>query len=125
MAENSTTKTLTAGGAISAFRIVKPDAVAGQVLQAAAATDKLFGVCVNPSGAASGARIDVDVEGIAMVEFGGTVAAGDPITADANGKAVLAAPAAGVNNRIIGFAFEAAVSGDISRVVLGLGQIQG
>ncbi len=116
-------RTYTAGGAIAAFRIVKPSAD-GAVVQAAAATDFLMGV-TGPIAPASGERVDVIKSGIAPVEFGGTVTRGGPVTADANGKAVAAAPGAGTNARIIGFAEVSAVSGDIADVFLYPGFMQG
>lgn len=117
-------KTYTAGGAISAFRIVKLGSNDGEVVQAAAATDLLIGVCAELA-PASGERVDVHKIGIARVEFGGTVTRGNPVTADASGKAVAAAPAAGSNVRIIGFAEVSAVAGDIADVLLAPGVMQG
>ena len=117
-------KSLTAGAAIAPFRILKFSA-AETVIQAAAATDSL--VCVsNEVGAASGERQDVIVEGIVFIEASAAFVPGTPITSDAVGRAVTAAPAAGVNNRIIGFAWDAAAAtGDIVRVLLSPGVMQG
>ena len=114
----------TAEAAIAAYRIVKFGASDGGYLQAAAATDSLAGVCESV-GPASGERLDVVKAGIADVEFGGTVTRGGPVTADANGKAVAAAPAAGSNVRIIGFAEVSAVAGDIAPVWIEPGVMQG
>lgn len=114
----------TAEAAIAAYRIVKPGAADGGYLQAAAATDFLMGVCESV-GPASGERLDVVKAGIADVEFGGTVTRGGPVTADANGKAVAAAPGAGANVRIIGFAEVSAVAGDIAPVWIEPGLMQG
>ena len=113
-----------AEGAIAAYRIVKSGANDGGVLQAAAATDSLMGVCESV-GPASGERCDIVKIGIADVEFGGTVARGAPVTSDASGRAVAAAPAAGSNVRIIGFAEVSAVLGDIAPVLLSPGVMQG
>jgi hypothetical protein len=74
---------------------------------------------------ASGERTDIVHTGIADVEFGGTVTRGGPVTSDANGRAVAAAPAAGSNVRIIGFAVNSQVSGDIGPVLLEPGLMQG
>ena len=82
-----------AEGAINAYSIVKPGA-SGGVLQAGAATDKLLGVTTEIA-AASGDNCDVQVEGVVLVKAGGAIAAGDPLTSDASGNAVTAAPAAG------------------------------
>lgn len=114
----------TAEAAVSPYRIVKFGAADGGYVQAAAATDFLVGVCESV-GSALGERIDVIKAGIADVEFGGTVTRGGPVTADANGKAVAAAPAAGSNVRIIGFAEVSAVAGDIAPVLIEPGVMQG
>ena len=63
--------------------------------------------------------------GIADVEFGGAVTRGAAVTSDANGKAVAAAPAAGSNVRIIGFAEVSAVAGDIGPILVAPGVMQG
>ncbi|NUQ82943.1 MAG: DUF2190 family protein [Bacteroidetes bacterium] len=115
-------KTLTAAGTVNPYRIVKDGT---GMVQAAAATDKLFGVAEGTKSVASGERIDVIVAGIAPVEYGGNVSIGDLLTSDANGKAVAAAPSAGSNNRIIGIAYEAGVSGDIGSVLISQGSVQG
>lgn len=114
----------TAEAAIAAYRIVKPGTTDGSYVQAAAAADALMGVCESV-GPALGERVDVVKAGIAEVEFGGTVARGGPVTADANGKGVAAAPAAGSNVRIIGFAEVSAVAGDIAPVWIEPGLMQG
>lgn len=118
-------KTMTAGGAISHRRILKHGSADHEVVQAAASSDLLAGVAVAPGGVASGERVDVAMDGIAEVEFGGTVTRGQPVTADASGKAVAASPAAGANAEIIGHALVSAVSGDIAPVKLARGRIQG
>ena len=114
----------TAEAAIAAYRIVKFGANDGGYVQASAATDSLAGVCESV-GPASGERLDVIKSGIADVEYGGVVTRGQPITADANGKAVAAAPAAGSNVRIIGFAEVSAVAGDIAPAWIEPGIYQG
>lgn len=117
-------KNYVAEAAIAACRIVKFGSADGQVVQAAAATDSLIGVC-EMVGPALGERCDVIKSGIADVELGGTVTRGAAITADANGKGVAAAPAAGSNARIIGFAEVSGVSGDIIPVLVAPGVMQG
>lgn len=124
MANQVLAKNYTAGGAIPAFRIVKMGANDGEVLQAAAATDLLMGVN-GELAPASGERVDIQKMGIARIEFGGTVTRGGPVTSDASGKAVAAAPAAGSNVRIIGFAEVSAVSGDIADVLIAPSVMQG
>lgn len=119
------TENLEAGAAISPYRIVKHGAADGAVIQGAAATDALMGVADALGAAAATDRVDVITAGVAEVELGGTVTRGGLLTSDANGKGVAAAPAAGVNNRVIGIARVSGVSGDIIDVQLCPGQVQG
>lgn len=91
---------------------------------AAASTDLVIGVN-EALPVVAGERVDVIRAGIADVEFGGNVTRGQPVTADADGKAVAAAPAAGVNAHIVGFAEVSAVAGDIAPVMLTRGVMQG
>ena len=71
-------------------------------------------------------RVEVAVQGIAFVEAGAAIAIGVLVTTDASGRGVTAAPAAGVNNRHVGIALDAAVAaGDIIRVLLSPGSVQG
>jgi hypothetical protein len=123
----SHTRTFRANGAIAWWRIVAPHAsIAGDVIQAAAATGALLGVCVQPKGAATTERVDVQLSGEVLVEAGAAFAAGALLTSDAQGRAVAAAPAAGVNNRIIGIALEAAAAaGDQCRLMITQCSLQG
>jgi hypothetical protein len=112
-----------AGAAIAAKRIVKFDSADTTVIQGAAATDSLIGVA--DLAASSGGDVDVIMSGVAIVELGGTVTRGGLLTADANGKAVAAVPATGVNNRVIGIAMVSGVSGDLGSVLIAPGSLQG
>ena len=118
-------KSQAAEGAIAAYRIVKFGAADGNVLQATGPADKLIGVNDRIPFAGSGERGDICRIGICEVEYGGTVAAGDALTSDAQGRAVTAAPAAGTNNRVIGFAEVAGVLGDIGSLTLSPCVVQG
>ena len=113
-----------AESAVGANLIIKPGSTDDFVAQGAAATDLLMGVSGNIP-AAAGERIDIAKEGILDIVFGGTVTRGQPITSDASGRAVAAAPAAGSNVRIVGFAEVSGVLGDIGGVFLSLGIMQG
>lgn len=113
-----------AGAAVAPFRVVKLSSDTA-VIQSAAAADFHVGVCVQPAGAASGARLDVSVDGPTDVEFGGTVTRGDLLTTDSVGRAITATAAAGVNVRIIGIALVSAVVGDIGRIVVSQASFQG
>ncbi len=116
-------KSLLAGAAVSPYRIVK-QSDDNTVIQGAAVSDALCGIS-NNLGGESGKRIDVVMAGIYEVEYGATVTLGAPLTSDATGRAVVAAPAAGANNRIIGFALQAGVVGDIGTAQISPGSIQG
>lgn len=118
------TKNYTAEAAIAAYRIVKFGATDASVLQATGVNDKGIGV-QNEVAPALGERADVIRSGLAEVQYGGNVTRGDPLTSDANGKAVAAAPAAGVNNYIIGFAEVSGIADDIGQVLIAPGRIQG
>jgi hypothetical protein len=117
-------KNFTAGGAIAAYRIVRMSA-ADTVVQASAATDALVGI-QNEVAPASGERTDIIMVGMAFIEAGAAFALGALLTADAQGRGITAAPGAGVNNRIIGVAIDAAVAaGDIVRVQISQCSLQG
>lgn len=117
-------KAFTAGGAIAPYRLVKFSA-AETVVQSAAAADAHVGVNTDLT-VALGERVEVMTHGIAYVEAGAAITIGTLITADAQGRGVTAAPAAGANNRVIGIAMEAAsAAGDIIRVLLSPGSVQG
>jgi len=113
------------GAAIGAYRIVKFGSADDTAAQASAATDYLLGISNNLGAAATDTRFDVHLAGIAEVEYGGNVTRGQPLTADGDGKAIAAAPQAGANMRIIGFAVISGVSGDIGAAQVAPGQIQG
>lgn len=124
MANPGLIKNFTAEAAVLPRRIVKHGATDFSALHGAAATDALFGVTAELA-ADAGARVDVILTGTADVEYGGTVNRGDPITSDAVGRAVASTPAAGVNNRIVGFAGMSGVVGEIGLVQIAPGRIQG
>lgn len=110
-------KSLRAGAAIAAARIVKFGADDLHIVQAAAATDALIGV--TPLGATEAEQVcDFATEGLCPVEYGGTVTRGAFLTADSQGRAI-AATAAG--QRVIGMAMVAGVSGDLGSVKIAPG----
>ena len=81
-----------AEGDVYGRRFVKYGAADYGALQAAANTDAIFGIArpmaAQTKVAVSGQQFDVDILGEAEIELGGTVAAGDFLTADASGKGV-------------------------------------
>lgn len=80
---------------------------------AAAATNAICGVIQNTP--ASGEQTDIRFLGTSKVKAGGTVSAGDWVTADSAGKAVATTTD---KDFIVGQALEAAVSGDIFEIRL-------
>lgn len=117
-------KNFKAGAAIAAFRFLKFGADDNTVVQAAAATDAIIGVS-GELAAAAGEPCDVHLGDVAEVSYGGNVARGDLLTSDADGKAVAAAPAAGVNNRTGGVAMRDGVLNDVGAVLVAPGRVQG
>lgn len=83
-----------------------------KVANASANTQPLIGV-FDKMGGVAGAMVDVHRSGLCSVELGGTVTAGQPLTADAQGRAIAATAAAATQVRIIGFADQPGVVGDI------------
>ncbi len=114
-----------ADSAIPKYRLVKLGMGDRSVTPAVAATDSSIGV-THELDTAAGERVDVWHVGIAYVEAGAAVTCGAPVTADAQGRGVTAAPAAGSNARVVGFALEAATAaGDVIRVLLSPCVMQG
>jgi len=109
---------------IDPYLIVKPGANDYDVALGAASTDELIGVSGSVKTLA-GQTCDVTEAGPAFVKLGGNVTRGDLLTSDANGKAIAAAPAAGVNARVIGHARVSGVLDDVIPAVIGVGRIQG
>ena len=121
---NPALKQYIAETAIGANLIVKFGSTDDYAVLAAASTDKLMGVSGNVAGGA-GERVDIIKSGIADVVAGGTFARGDLLTSDAAGKAIVAAPGAGTNARIIGIAEASAVLNDIVPMLLAPCSMQG
>ena len=104
-----------ASAIVEGFRIARfSDAAStARIAHASANTDAIIGV-IDRIGAPLGGMADVVMDGTADVALGGTVAAGAALTADANGRAI--ASTAGAGRRIVGFALQPGVSGDIIKV---------
>ncbi|MDC7787354.1 DUF2190 family protein [Rhodoplanes sp. TEM] len=117
-------KSFPAAAAVTAFRFVKfaAPAVDRSVAQANAATSPLVGVS-DSMGAPQGGMADVIQVGLAELRLGGTVSAGDFLTADADGKGIKCVPAAG-ETRVYGAIAQApGVADDIIPVLVGIGVI--
>lgn len=117
-------KTYTAEGAIAARRFVVHGSADRLAVQASDGSAAIMGVTERLA-VADGERVDVIKTGLAEIEYGGAVTRGDPLTADASGKAVKANPAAGVNAHIGGWAEISGVSGDYGLVNIAPSRIQG
>ena len=110
---------------ILARRIVKFSDAANntKVATASAATDPLIGI-TDAMGAKSGGMADLIMAGPADVQLGGTVAAGDKLTADADGKAIKCIGAANTRKEYVGTAQAPGVAGDIVPCLVERGVIQ-
>lgn len=113
-----------AGAAIAAHRFVKFGADDNTVVQAAAATDAIIGVS-SELAVTAGQPVDVHMSHLADVTYGGNVGRGALLTSDADGKAVAAAPGAGVNHRTGGLATRDGVANDVGTALVSPGQVQG
>lgn len=118
------TKGFKAEAAVTKRRFVKFGTGDALTVQAAASTDAIIGVSAEIDSAIL-QPVDVHMSGIAEVEYGGVVARGDLLTADAVGRAVAAAPGAGVNARTGGVAMVSGVLGDIGSVNVVPSRLQG
>lgn len=94
---------------VEGFRILKFGSANGTAVKASAATDKIIGTSDGLDKAA-GELVDSAVGDVHEVRLGGTVARGDALTSDANGKAVATTT---VGHRVIGFAESSGVVDDV------------
>jgi hypothetical protein len=118
-----TQKNYVVQGNIPPHRIVKFGSVDRSVVLARDPNDSAIGVTGRYKGnAVAGERVDVIRDGLCEVEYGGTVTRGQALTADANGKAI-AATVTGA--RIVGYAEESAIAGDIGWMTIELGVFVG
>lgn len=106
----------TAETAVPAFRFAKAGSTEGKV-KLAGADETAIGIA-GELDSAEGCRCDVQLDGIADVECGGSVTFGAKIASDADGKAVAAE-----SGEYLGIALEGGVSGDIIRVKLSGGYV--
>lgn len=116
---NSIFRSRIAEGAVGAYRIVKPGTAAMSCLQATAATEKLLGTS-DELAHVTGEMVDVALDVLPKVVLGGTVAAGDWLTSDANGKAVATTTA---TQQVIGRAEIAGVADDVITYFRAPGQL--
>ena len=108
----------------AAFTIGKFGADDDTMSLAVAATDMLVGVFQHAT-SNGGDEVRIMLDGITKIKLGGTVTRGQPLTSDASGQAIAAAPAAGSNARIIGIALASGVSGDVITMLVSPSVMQG
>lgn len=120
MGINSDFTARTAEATVNDYRIIKPGTAAGSCVQAAAATDKLLGTSGDEFVHTTGEVVPLALGPLPYVRLGGTVAAGDQLTSDANGKAIATTT---IGNRTIGAALTAGVLDDIVQYVRAPGVI--
>lgn len=101
----------TAGADLSARKWRFGKISAGLIVACSVAGERSDGVigCGFPTANASGTGVDFYIERVAKVEAGGSFSAGDPLTTDTVGRAVLATAASSIN----GYALEAGATGRI------------
>jgi hypothetical protein len=118
------TRAYEASADVLGYRIVKFSDVStsSKVATAAASTSPLIGVS-DAQGASSGDMLDVHRAGLAPVQLGGSVSAGDPLTADEDGKAIKAVAADDTTIVIIGTAEQPGVEDDIIDAWLAAGTL--
>lgn len=78
------------------------------------AGEKAYGICDVET--ESGQYAPIATTGILLVEAGGTIAVGDEVTSDANGKAITL----GNNQKSNGYALDAGADGDVIRIIRGI-----
>jgi hypothetical protein len=127
MSNPTLTKTFAnASPSVAPYRLVRMAAATPDTtLLCTGATEAMIGINADIP-VVAGQRIDVVLAGIYFIEAGGAFAPGARITSDATGRGVNAAPAAGANVSVIGYALDAAVTaGDIVRVMISQHSFQG
>lgn len=117
-------KNFTAEGLIEKRRLVTFGIKEGHVARAGVGA-KLLGTTAIRGASGADVRVDVCLDGIREIEFGGVVAYGDPLTSDAEGRAIKAEPAGGVTVPVIGTALDVGGVGVIGHVLIRPGHITG
>jgi hypothetical protein len=118
-------KTFTAGAAIARSRIVQFGADERTCIQSSAAISAHIGVADDVGASGPGRAVDVVLQGVPTVEYGGPVTRGALLTSDSVGRAIVATAAAGTNVSVIGRAMVDGVLGDRGAVLLQPGSFQG
>ena len=125
MSEFGLIKSFTGAEAIAARRIAAFADTEGEVAQATGGAAPIAGVIGIHACEGAGRRAEVIQHGYAEVDFGGDVAQGDPLSADAQGRAVAALPAAGSTVWILGYANQDGAAGEYGQVRVAPGLLTG
>lgn len=117
-------RSVLAQAAIAAFLIIKHGTVDNSAALATTSADLLIGAS-EALAKDVGEMVDYPTAGTGQVRLGAAVTRGQPITADAASKGIAAAPGAGTNARIIGFALQSGVLDDVIDYHIAPGVVQG
>lgn len=100
---------------------------ANNTVKLAGATPGIAAPCIGLAfnAATAAGPLDIVTSGIFPAIAGGTITRGDPLTSDAAGAVVTAAPAGGTNIAIIGYAMASAVAADRVAVMICPALLQG
>lgn len=111
----SRNRSFKAGADLSAKQYFIVKLSSGNVVLASAATDIILGVLQNKPKSGENADVTLaNAQGTVKVVAGGSISAGNMVTADSAGKAVATTT---VGNYILGMALEDADSGDVFEVM--------
>ena len=110
--------------AIPPYSLIAFTGTASEVRTATAPADPAAGVS-DSQGSDAGGLCDVQMSQIAEVRAGGTIAAGDRLTASAGGRAVKAVKQAGAVVTVWGVAQRDALENDIVPILCAFGAIDG
>ena len=110
-------KAYSAAATIRPNRAVAFAGTSSAIAEASGPTDPLIGIAYE-TGTDGPGMCDLVLSGIASAKLGGTVDAGDRLTADAQGRLVAAAPGAAATHAILAIALDEGVEDDIIDVLL-------
>jgi hypothetical protein len=117
-------KSFTGQGAIAAFGVLVFGTADNTVALATGSTSKIIGTS-DELDHTDGEQVDLELRPFGEVKLGAAVTRGDPLTSNAAGLAVTAAPAAGVNAYTFGRAGKSGVAGETIPYIRSLGVLQG
>jgi hypothetical protein len=117
-------KEVNTSGTVAQYTLATPGADDNTCVQASGVTALMEGV-FQFAPTTDQPQVRIRMSGISWVQISAPVTRGQPITSDANGNGVPAAPAAGTNNYIIGYALGSGAAGQLIPVLIVPQRIQG